>query len=120
MANLTNIDGKSFRRTPPAIKRIAAGYYEMRFPVTLIADGKSTVVTAHAEIIKREDGSGWSFTLKASRSGFATYLSAHEDIYSSKSQIVEFFCSDRSRYWEYVTDHGLNSWCMSNVNAVKA
>jgi hypothetical protein len=107
-------NAKGFKRTPPTIKRIAAGYYEARFPVTLIAHGEQTVVTAHAEIIKREDGSGWSFTLKASRSGFSTYLSAHEDVYSAKSHIVEFFRSDRSRYWEYVTDHGLNSWCMSS------
>lgn len=95
------------------IRRIASGYYEARFPVTLIADGRKTVVTAHAEISKREDGSGWSFTLKAHRSGFATYLSAHEDVYKAKAHIVEFFNSPRSRYWEYVTDGGLNSWCLT-------
>lgn len=40
------------RLTGPTIKRISAGYYEARFPVTLIADGKKTTVTAHAEMIK--------------------------------------------------------------------
>jgi hypothetical protein len=102
------------RRSGPTIKRIAAGYYEARFPVTLIADGKKTTVTAHAEISKREDGSGWSYTLKAPWKGFVAYLSAHEDVYDAKSHIVEFFHTDRSRYWEYVRDHGLNSWCLSN------
>lgn len=96
-----------------APKRIASGYYTCSFEVSILVDGSRYIKTANAEITRREDGSGWSYTLEIPYAGgISSKLSEHEDVYERKSHIVEFFNSPCSRSWEYVTKGGLNSWCL--------
>jgi hypothetical protein len=95
------------------LKRIASGYYTCSFEVVLKRDGSRDIKTAHAQIVRREDGSGWGYTLCVHYAGGAvSELSSMEDVYEQKRHIVEFFNSPRSRRWEYVTEGGLNSWCL--------
>ena len=109
-------DSNSGTETPRmafSVKRIAPGYYDAKFEVKLFIDGHIYIKTATAEIFKREDGSGWSYTLSVPyASGVTSELSQCGDIYERKSHIVEFFKSPLSRRWQFLTDGGLNSWCL--------
>lgn len=104
------------------IRKIASGYYEIpSMPVTLIIDKYARVVEtiASVEIMNREDGSGWSYTMNAILEDSVVKLSEHEDIYERKRDIIEFMRSKRSRIWEFVKDGDLNLWCNVPLNCQK-
>lgn len=89
--------------------KIAPGYYTAFVPVVLhFNDGSSKEHLAVAEIFKRDDDTGWSFTLNAG----GHRLSECEDIYTAKKHVLEFFNSHQCRDWKFETLGGLNCWCL--------
>lgn len=94
------------------VKKVAPGYYETAFPVRLFLEGREFETTATAEIMRRDDGSGWSFTLEAD----GCRLSQHEDVYEAKKHILEFFNSPLSRQWAFYGSTSCGYWAMGGAS----